>query len=180
MKQIKIVRRYADAFIGNIPQNKYEDVANQLKNLVSALDAETIKFLMSDIVDISKRLDFLNKVDARVGFSPEMKNLLVVLIKRKRIDLIQDIYYEYVRLMNGTFNKAYVTVETKYPLTDDIMSDIKESLGKRFKQEIVIKEKLNPAIIAGIIIKKDDLVMDLSLNGKLRNIKAKLIEKISN
>ncbi|MDD4527116.1 MAG: ATP synthase F1 subunit delta [Candidatus Margulisbacteria bacterium] len=180
MKNIKIVSRYADAFIRNIPKERYDEVAEYLKLIAESLDEEVIKYLVSDIVNVNKRLDFLEKVDQKIGFPQDIKQLLVVLVRRKRLNLIKEIYSEYVKLMNKSHNMAYVTVETKYQLSAELLKEIKVALEKRFKQEIAINEKLNPEIIAGVIIKKDDFVMDLSVNGRLKIIKSKLMEKANN
>jgi F-type H+-transporting ATPase subunit delta len=180
MINIKVVSRYADAFIRNIPRDRYEEVAADLKSTSEVFDDAVIRFLISDIVNVNIRLEFLEKVDQKISFPKEIKNLLVVLIRRKRLNLLHDIYDEYVKLMNRSYNKGYVTVETRYPLTDSVREDIKQALEKRFKQEIAINEKLNPEIIAGVIIKKDDFVLDFSVNGRLRAMKSKLKTKANN
>jgi F-type H+-transporting ATPase subunit delta len=176
MNQIKIVSRYADAFIKNISQDRYEVIAEELKLAIDIIDDSIIKFLVSDIINISKRLEFLDKIFQKVDFSEEIKNLLIVLVRRKRLYLLEDIYIEYIKLMNRSFNKGYVTVETKFQLNEESLAGIKESLEKKFHQEIVIKEKLNPELIAGVILKKEDLVMDFSVKGKLKSLKRKFMQ----
>ncbi len=180
MKSIKLIERYADAFIQNIPKDRYSEVAEDLKLAADAFEDHVTKFLISDIVDEERKIAYLESVDSKVNFPKEIKNLLVVLVRRNRIDLIHGIYFEYIRLMNRSYNKGYVTVETRYPLSDSVLTEIKQALKKRFKQEIAINEKLNPELIAGVIIKKDDFVIDLSVNGRLSKIRSTLLEKVSN
>jgi F-type H+-transporting ATPase subunit delta len=180
MKDHNIVNRYADAFFLNINHEKYLKVSENLKLTIDILSDEVIGFFSSTTFTVQKKLDFLEKVFEKYPVLEEVKNLLIVLINRKRIYLLKDIYFLYQKKMNKAYNKAYVIVETQYSLNEDLKSNIKNNLEKKFQQEIVITEVINKNLIAGILVKKDDLVIDLSISGRLKNMKSLLKSKVNN
>lgn len=176
MKNLRLVRRYTEAFIDSIKVDEFEAIRSEFQQLITALDEELMKFLTSAIVDQPKKLSFINTLARRINLREELHQLLVVLSNRNRMNLIFDIYDLFVEKMNASLNLAVVQVETKYPLTQELKESVKHELEKRFQTHIVINEKINPQLLAGILIKRGDVVIDFTLNSKLKNLRQHLHE----
>ncbi len=67
-------------------------------------------------------------------------------------------------------NKILAKIYSKNELTDQDKQTINEKLEKKFQKAIVLKNIIGKNI-TGIIIKIDDKIIDLSLEGKLDKIK---------
>ena len=53
-------------------------------------------------------------------------------------------------------------------------SEFKKTLQKIFNQELILKQRIDTALLGGALIKKDDLVIDASIRGKLNQLKRQL------
>ena len=48
-------------------------------------------------------------------------------------------------------------------------------MEKRFKKEISLEQNVDPALLAGAVVRVDDLVIDGSLREQLRKLESQLI-----
>ena len=65
------------------------------------------------------------------------------------------------------------------PLEEKDISEIKSTISKKFKGECIIESSISPDLIGGLVIKFNDLVIDGSIKGQLRQIKRNLLESKS-
>lgn len=61
-------------------------------------------------------------------------------------------------------------IVTAVPLTHDQIARIEEIVSSKMGRQIVLKNKVRNAIMGGIVIKLNDLVIDLSLKKQLSDI----------
>ena len=61
-------------------------------------------------------------------------------------------------------------------LSKESMEQAKEILEKNLNYQIEITEKVDPAIIGGVILRVDDKQVDASIATQLKKIKSKLLE----
>jgi F-type H+-transporting ATPase subunit delta len=66
-------------------------------------------------------------------------------------------------------------IDTAYELNDEQVEKIKAALEKRFNKKIELEQNLNTTLLAGAVVRVDDLVIDGSLREQLRKLESQLI-----
>jgi F-type H+-transporting ATPase subunit delta len=97
-------------------------------------------------------------------------DFLLLLIRRKKIGLFEDIFNIYLKLVYNHNKQKQVIVESAAILQKEAKS-ILENKIKSFLSGInpVVEYKTNPGLIGGYIIRIDDTVWDNSIKTKLIN-----------
>ena len=72
-------------------------------------------------------------------------------------------------------NVRVVEVETSHKLSDDQIHSLKELFKNKYQSDIEIDQIVNSELIAGIKVKVNDEVIDLSLQNRFNQIKQQLI-----
>ena len=72
-------------------------------------------------------------------------------------------------------NVRIVEVETSHKLIPDQIRELKDLLKNKYQSDIEIEEVVNEQLLAGIKVKIDDEVTDLSLQNRFNQIKQQLI-----
>ena len=87
------------------------------------------------------------------------------------INEIKALYGEY---LSEEKNQLDVQIETAFELDESQQSRIVEALEKKLSKKINLKQHINEKLIAGAIIKADDLVIDGTVVEKLRKLKSQM------
>ena len=108
------------------------------------------------------------------GYSDEVSRLALMLAERDRLGLmgqIQSLYAE--RLLE---DKKIVPAEvvTASPLSDENRAALTKALGAATGSEVRLTERVDPAIVGGVIARVGSLVFDGSVTRQLERLKQKL------
>ena len=60
-------------------------------------------------------------------------------------------------------------------MSGDQLESVKTALEKRFNKKVVIEQNIDATLLAGAIVRVDDLVIDGSLKEQLRKLETQLI-----
>ena len=72
-------------------------------------------------------------------------------------------------------NVRVVEVESSHQLSDDQIQSLKDLFKNKYQSDIEIEQTVNSALIAGIKVKVNDEVIDLSLQNRFNQIRQQLI-----
>ena len=104
-------------------------------------------------------------------------NLLLILIKDRKINFLDLIIAETEKLSREEESIVEALVESVVELSAAQQKEVSEIISEKTKKKVLIKNILNPDLIAGLKITLDsDTVFDASFIGKIN----KLNEKIKN
>ena len=65
-------------------------------------------------------------------------------------------------------------IDTAFELSNEQIEEIKTSLENRFNKKIEVEQNINTKLLAGAVVKVDDLVIDGSLREQLRKLESQL------
>ena len=65
-----------------------------------------------------------------------------------------------------------VDVYTARDLPEDVQKSLQSALSEREAMQVVLRQHRDPDLIAGLVVRVDDLKIDGSLRGRLRNIES--------
>ncbi|WP_143707039.1 F0F1 ATP synthase subunit delta, partial [Xanthomonas oryzae] len=104
-----------------------------------------------------------------------LSNFLTLLAENDRLSLMPEIQAEYEQLKSQNNNNVDVVIESAFPLSAEQEQVLKAALEKRFNSTVSIAVEVNPALIAGVVIRAGDQVIDDSALNKLEKMRTRLL-----
>lgn len=152
--------------------DQLEDELYQLKRLVKA-NYEFKDFLEDNFVPLSTKKKFLAEI-MPAGTSTLFQELVNHLLEIGRADWfhrLSDLFSQTVAQKTG---RVLLEVYSPFPLSGDFLRQIQERLKPAMRSGLIIKNVVNPDLIAGLMFKIGDLIIDASLRQKLNLLKKAL------
>ena len=139
-----------------------------------AEDGEVLAFLENPKIHYDDKVKLLT---GQLGdLDPLALNLIYLLIAKGRIGMIGEIVREYQQLLNSHRGIEQAEVTTAVPLSDEDAARLKIRLGEIVGKEIVLKTRVNPGLISGMVARVGDKLIDGSTRSKLNTLKRELGE----
>ncbi len=176
-KNTLIAKRYAESLLqfGKEDKISYETISKDLNNVKAILTSskELFNTLTNPLISNTDKGYIVEKV-----FSQDVnvltKNFLKLLVEKDRFDLIDDVIKIYGLLLDEINGIARIEVISAIELNDMEQGDIQAKLASKLKKQIVIKYNIDESIIAGLVVKMGDDIIDMSVARKLEEYKMAL------
>ena len=107
---------------------------------------------------------------------PIVYNFLFALNLRKRVSIISDIAVEFEKELEKFKNIARVNVTSAIELNDDRKEQIKTKIAEKLSKDVVVNWGVDSDIIAGLIFKIDEVIIDNSVRHKLEDLSKEIIK----
>ena len=105
----------------------------------------------------------------------EVSNFLTLLADNDRLALLPEIETEYELLKSQNNNTVDVVIESAFPVTSVQEQLLAQALEKKFNAAVNVTVEVNPALIAGVVIRAGDQVIDDSALNKLEKMRTRLL-----
>lgn len=172
-----ITDKYAEAMVQLAEKHGLLDNINDdlylLKDIVTQND-ELKQFIEHPLINSEDKKDVLEKVFAE-HITPMSLNMVRLLADNNRLYLLSYIADSYNKILCDMRNIDTAQVITAIPIDENIINRVKEKLEKLFSKRINIKPQVDEEIIAGMIVKIRDKVIDGSVRTKFETMKKQLI-----
>jgi F-type H+-transporting ATPase subunit delta len=103
------------------------------------------------------------------------RNLVLLLIRRGRIEQLPDVAREFRRLRDLREGIVHATVTSAAPLADDELAALRDRIesiaGGRVELELVV----DPQLIGGVMVRIGDRLIDGSVRGRLEQLRTRLV-----
>ncbi len=170
----KIAFKYAKALMdAAIEQSELKAVSKDVHLLQSLyLDVPELKqFFGNPAIPVSEKQGVVEK-QFKKGTSPMVGNLLQLLVENDRIALLPEILNCYIELFNLREGIAKAEVTVPVSISDDLERKLRSTLETLFGyQQVELNVTVDPAIIAGAIVRVGDKIIDGSYYGKLETLR---------
>lgn len=170
----RVARRYAQAaFEVARERNQVDGWLAELERLVELLDrTEAGAFLSAPQVPFDAKREFVEQTLA--GFLPEVRNLVLLLVRRRRLRLLPRIYEEFGRLADDYRGVVVAEVTSAVPLDDADKAVIIRQLSELTGKRVSLRTRVDPSILGGIIVRIGDKLIDGSLRTRLERLRETL------
>jgi F-type H+-transporting ATPase subunit delta len=171
-----IAKRYARALI-NLAHPNEEKVRQEMTMLLQMFQpgSEMHRLLEHPLIpENEKKQTMVNILQGKV--EPLVIHFLDILISAKRINLMSDIVEIYNMLADEALGIVRAIVKSPFPISESKKEIIRQKLMVITKQTVFLDIKINSALLGGLTIQIGDRVMDGSVQGRLRDLKEKLLE----
>ena len=98
------------------------------------------------------------------------QNFIRVLAENNRLSVLPDIATQFTAFKADYHKEIDVDVTSAAKLSKKQMDDISAALEKRLARKVKLNCNVDPALVAGVIIKAGDTVIDGSVNSKLNRL----------
>lgn len=146
-----------------------EIIKTELKSVLETFTSELYTFFSNPAVSINAKLEILDEI-----FSGKVKHEILAFLKllaeNNRIEQLSEIYVGFVEKLNEVSGILDVEITSALELDNDLKQKILGRLSEKLKKTIEPKWTVSEDIIAGLVIKIGDDVIDTSMKNKLDNL----------
>jgi F-type H+-transporting ATPase subunit delta len=176
----RLARVYAKAFMDAVAKSANADaLVEELQSIVAdVLDRfpRLEQVLKSALVSAEQKEEVLDRIFGKSA-STQVVNFLKVLSRHNRLDLLRSIVREAKKLRAQRAGMADVEVRVAQELDDGLLKDLKTRLQKTLGKEPNLSIKLDPRLIAGIVVRVGDRVYDGSVYTQLERARQAMIAR---
>jgi len=168
-----IARRYAKALVQlAIEEGGVEKFHAEL----TAFDAVLLDYselraiLNSPSYRIEAKRGMMQDLIARLSLSETVKNFLMLVLDKNRLDHIPQIVVSYGMLADELSGVVRPTLTSAMPLDAGQVEEIKGTLEKYTGKRVILKVEVDPVLIGGVVTRIGDMAFDGSLKTQLTRI----------
>ena len=173
------VSRYANAFADVVTAAKLDTAAidSQLSDFLTTWEGslELRDFFENPAVPAVQKVEFLDKLNAKLKLQKELRNLIAVLISNDRIAHIGEVAQAYRRLLQEQLGIRPAEITTARVLEtkerDELVAEIARLAGSKIEASFT----LDKSILGGTVVRIGSTVYDGSVRGRLERLKEALI-----
>ena len=174
---LTLARPYAKAAFAYASEQGALDLwSNALQMLTATVQDEAFSAYINrpELTPAEKVQTFVQVLGAEQT-SVAISNFLTLLADNNRLALLPEISAEYELLKAQNKNTLEVVIESAQPLTTVQEQLLVDRLEKRFDAAVHATVEVNPALIAGVVIRAGDQVIDDSARNKLEKMRTRLL-----
>lgn len=175
--------RYAHAFLDVVTSRKLDTaaIARQWTDLLGTWDAsaELREFFSNPAIAASQKVEFLDKLNRKLGLSKELRNLIAVLIDHGRIAQVHDVAHAYKQALQEQLGIRQAQIVTARELSEQEKHTLVAEVGRLANSRIEASFELDKSILGGTVVRVGSTVYDGSVRGRLERLKEQLTSESS-
>jgi F-type H+-transporting ATPase subunit delta len=174
-KTTSSARRYAEAsYEVALRDGALDAWSSAFDACLSALGDERVSRLAhSPTVSAGARRDLLATV-AAVPLPAAFSNLLLLLLQRRRIQLLPQISSEFQRLLDLRAGIVRAAVTSTSVLDDAALGSVRDHLEGFVGGPVEITSRVDRSLLGGIVVRIGDRLIDGSVKGRLERLRGQL------
>ena len=168
-------RRYAEAVFEIAERDgTVERWLTQLSDIAHAVARpEVVRRLENPRVPLEARAAALHQV-LGTDMLPQMSNLLGLVLRRRRLELVPQIAREFKRIYNRTAGIVEAQAVSALELIDAERAALESRLETMTGKKVELETSVDPAILGGIQVRIGDTLYDGSVRGRLERLRSRL------
>ena len=173
---LTLARPYAKAAFAYASEQKTTDSwSNVLQLLSAAVQDEAFSAYLNrpELTPVQQVALFAKVLGEQQ--SEAVSNFLTLLADNGRLALLPEIDTEFEQLKSQNNKTVDVVIESAFPLDSIQEQKLVHALEKRLNSAVKATVEVNPALIAGVVIRAGDQVIDDSALSKLEKMRTRLL-----
>lgn len=170
-----LARRYAQALYLSAAEGGGQDkVRSELAEAYKSLSGQ-MHLLKNPTIAPKDHKALVAK--AAPNLSPKTRHFLELLIDKKRINLLPAIAGDLMRIADEGAGRVRAQVRSASELSQAELDTLLQRLRKFSGKDVVTETRADPELLGGVVVRMGDLVLDGSIQGRLRGLAAQLLEE---
>ncbi|MDP2936459.1 MAG: ATP synthase F1 subunit delta [Dehalococcoidia bacterium] len=169
-----VAKRYAQALF---EVGKEKELLDQFQTDLDEVSKVLMHAALAKAMD-NPKISFSTKRDLVRRFlgdrNPYFASFVDLLISKERAPFIEQIRDSYQRLLNAERGGEIAEVTTAVPLAENDQERMAQRLSEITGKRIILKMKVDPVILGGLVARIGDRVLDGSVISKLKALRAEL------
>ncbi|GAC1358870.1 MAG: ATP synthase F1 subunit delta [Polyangiales bacterium] len=174
----QIARRYAKALIElGTEQGTLDALVREITAVAEAFDssAELKGLVDNPEVPRASRKAVLVEIATRLGASPVTRNTLSLLADNGRLRILPALARVLRDMADLRAGLVRAHVRSAAPLSEGYLHKLQQALEARFKKKVVIDREVDPKLLAGVVTRVGDTIIDGSLRSRLDELRTQLL-----
>jgi F-type H+-transporting ATPase subunit delta len=167
-------RRYADAAFEIALRDDTVDVWRRELDAATKLAGEEgiLDVLANPAIALDQRLDVTQRAFAKL--SQPVRNLILLLVRRGRIEQLPRVAAEFARLDDERNGLTHATATSAAPLGTEEVRAIAARLEQLTGSHVSLETNVDPGILGGVVVRIGDRLIDGSVRGRLERLRNQL------
>jgi F-type H+-transporting ATPase subunit delta len=173
-----VARRYAQALLElGVEAGTLEMLVEQFTTLAGAWDTshDLRNALENPLVAHEAKRAVMDELCTQLGASPLTRNAVKMLIDRRRIQVLPYVAQYLRELADKRRGVLRAEVTTAAPLSDAYYARLQAQLEKMTGQKVVVDRRTDPTLVAGVVTRIGDRILDGSLRTRLTSLRDALL-----
>jgi F-type H+-transporting ATPase subunit delta len=168
-------RRYADAaFEIGLRDGTVEVWRRELDAAAAtAADVSLMGALANPAMPVEQRIDAAERVFA--DLSQPVRNLVLLLVRRGRIEQLPRVAAEFRRLDNARQGITLATATSAAPLSPDEVRALTARMEQLTGGRVELDLRTDPSLLGGLVVRIGDRLIDGSVRGRLERLRNQLV-----
>ena len=98
------------------------------------------------------------------------QNLIKVMAENGRLRVLPEVLQQFIELRASLEASAEVEVTSASPLTEEQQAKIAAAMEKRLSRKVKLNCKIDKSVLAGVVIRAGDMVIDGSVRSRLERL----------
>lgn len=175
-----IARRYAEAVFGLAQkQNTIDRSLEDVKEIATLFANRKLAYLLREPKIPAKRKETALREALTPRVLPTSLNLALLVVQRELVEIMPNIAAELEKLVLDYRNEAIAEVTTAAPMDDAQLDLVKQALEQRTGKTIIMRTRIDPNILGGLVARVGDQVIDGSVRYRLSALQQQLLSGVS-
>jgi F-type H+-transporting ATPase subunit delta len=155
-------------------------VGAELDTLAEAMrtQPDVERLLLHAGITVPQKLEALNAISARLGFTSVVSRLLTVLAERDRLSILPELAAAYKARLHDRKNMVAAEITTAVPLEAAVVDRLGQALAEASGKQVIVSSRVDPSIVGGVLARVGSTVYDGSVTTQLALMRRKLVENV--
>ena len=172
-------KSYAVAFYELVKENSElsnaEDGMNGLKKLLND-NSDFREMIANPTIGKEEKKKVIFGIADQYNFSQTLKNFLGFITIKNRLFFLDKIIDSFLNIISINKGELKAKLVSSKQLSNKELENIQNELSKDFKSSIKVDYKYDPNLMAGLIIQVGSVMVDTSIQNKLKQLEKSMVE----
>jgi F-type H+-transporting ATPase subunit delta len=175
-----IARRYAGAIFDiGVKQNTLDRTLEDVQEISKLFSIRKLSYLLREPNIPAERKEAALRQGLASKVLPTSLNLALLVVQRGLVELMPNIARELHQLVLDYKNEATAQVTTATKLDEATKRRVQRALERMTGKKIVLKTRVQPNILGGVVARVGDQVIDGSVERRLKLLQQQLLTDVS-
>ena len=155
-----------------------EKIEIGIKNFKSLFESssEIKNFIQNPTQGIDTQNKVLNILSEKLGYTKNLKNFFLLLIKKRRMFFVKKITESFLKLCSKNRGEIKASLVSSKELSSNELENISTELSSSMGSTIKFDYKVDQSLIGGLKLQLGSFMIDTSIKNKLKKYEQRMLE----